>query len=130
MSLPEADKEARSQLCVLVIEDEYSIRSAIADELRAAGLQVVEATNANEAMDYLNSTGRVDLVFTDVNMPGAIDGLELARWTKARRPDVPIFITSGTHSASAAAGLGRFLPKPYSFDAVVLLILQTLTPSS
>jgi two-component system, response regulator PdtaR len=130
MGLPEVDEEPRSQFCVLVIEDEDLIRSAVAEELRAAGLQVIEAINATEAMDYLNSTGEVDLVFTDVNLPGAIGGLELARWMKARRPDVPVFITSGTQSASAVAGLGRFLPKPYLYDTVVSLILQTLTPSS
>ena len=65
---------------VLVVEDEILVRLTMADCLRAAGYVVVEAANATEALAVLTSGEPVDVIFTDVRMPGAMDGLMLARW--------------------------------------------------
>ena len=80
---------------ILIVEDEVLIRSLLADELREAGLAVIEAGRANEALSYLESVGPVDLVFTDVQMPGSLNGQELARHLRNVFPLIPVILTSG-----------------------------------
>lgn len=103
---------------VLVVEDEVLIRMDVADYLRDNGFQVVEAANAAEAVAVLSSTTTVDLVFTDVQMPGAMDGLGLARWIRQHRPGLPIVVTSGRlrsdELTDELAELGPVEQKPYS----------------
>lgn len=64
---------------VLVVEDDVLIRLSVADALRSAGLDVIEAATGDEALTVLASSATVDLVFTDIQMPGSTDGLELAQ---------------------------------------------------
>jgi CheY-like chemotaxis protein len=71
-------------LTVLVIEDEVLVRMVIADYLRECGFRVVEASTADEGMRVLKTNERVDIVFSDVQMPGSLDGFELAQWLRAR----------------------------------------------
>jgi CheY-like chemotaxis protein len=111
---------------VLVIEDEVLIRIAIAEHLRAAGLSVIETVNADEAWSYLKSGGRVDLIFSDIAMPGTMDGLALAKRVKEKFPEIPIVLTSGNAQYAADNIIARFLPKPYSFDGAVKFVLATL----
>lgn len=121
--------EARLQmgpLRVLVIEDEVLLRTALAEELRAAGLTVVEAISADEAWSYLEAGGRADLVFSDVNLPGSMDGVEFARRVRKYHPDLHVVLTSGTFALTAQGEGGKFLPKPYAFDDVVNIVLKTL----
>lgn len=80
---------------VLLAEDEPLIRFDIADELRRLGYQVIEAGNADEAIEVLQSTARLDLVLTDVRMPGSRDGLDVARAVREKRPGVGIIVMSG-----------------------------------
>lgn len=111
---------------VLIVEDESLIRSAIADELREIGLTVVEAANADEAWRYLNGGAPVDIVFSDVQMPGSMNGIELARRLKAAHPALPVILTSGNTPAAAIEGIAPFLPKPYQFDLAVSYIVGVL----
>lgn len=111
---------------VLVIEDEVLIRIALAEELRAAGLNVIETVNADEAWAYLKAGGRVDLVFSDIAMPGTMDGIEFARRLRKHYPTVHVVLTSGNTQKGAVTDLGLFLPKPYSFDAAVKTIREIL----
>lgn len=113
-------------LRVLVIEDEMLIRVALAEELRAAGLSVVESISADEAWSYLQAGGRADLVFSDICVPGSMDGLEFARRVKAHYPDLNVILTSGNFRFIGMEGLGHFLPKPYAFDRAVEFVLETL----
>jgi len=71
---------------VLVVEDEVLVRLMIADELREQGLHVLEASNADDALTILQSSLPVDLLFTDVRMPGRMDGVALARFAHSRFP--------------------------------------------
>ena len=74
---------------VLVVEDEVLIRVVIADYLRECGYRVYEAVNASEALAMLQAPEvSVDIVFSDVEMPGDMDGLGLARWVRANKPSV------------------------------------------
>jgi CheY-like chemotaxis protein len=101
---------------VLVVEDEILVLSLLAETLEDEGFRVVAAENGAEALEALEHGGsRVDVLFTDINMPG-IDGLELARRARALIPGLPVIYASGrvaTVDSSDRVEGGRFLPKPY-----------------
>ena len=108
---------------ILIVEDEILIRATLSDYLQDCGLKVLEASNAAEALEILKSGQQtVELVFTDVMLPGEMDGLGLAAWIKANHPDIEVMLTSGhAHKIDAALGLGKaesFMMKPYEFHAV------------
>src|SRR5439155_25246387 len=81
---------------ILVAEDEILVRFMAAEHLRAAGFNVIEASNAAEAIDVLQSSEPVDLLFSDIAMPGLMNGAMLARWVYVHRPDVPVVLASGS----------------------------------
>ncbi len=123
--IPETEA-ASAKIRILVVEDEVLIRSILADELRASGFVVVEAANAEEALSYLSAGESVDLVFSDIHMPGPLNGLELARKLRLELPQLPIILTSGNPGAEGAKGLGLFLLKPYRIAVALALIAKTL----
>jgi two-component system, response regulator PdtaR len=101
---------------VLIVEDEFLIRMDALDMVRAAGFDAVEAENADEAIGILEARLDITLVFTDIQMPGSMDGLKLAAAIRGRWPPIKIVATSGMLKISEddlPAG-SRFLPKPYS----------------
>ena len=104
---------------ILVVEDDFLIRIDIADYLRGCGWHVVEADTAVEAVAVLESDVSVDLVFSDIKMPGAMDGFGLAAWVREHRPGLRIILTSGVvQRTEAAASLCDEGPigKPYDHD--------------
>lgn len=116
---------------VLVVEDDTLVRMPIAEYLRDCGYHVLEAGSAAEAITALDDNGDVSLVFSDVRMPGAMDGFGLARWLRAHHPDIPIILTSGytssrSLSADVAAGV-RLIEKPYSQAQVARRIQDLLS---
>ncbi|MFM9847496.1 MAG: response regulator [Hyphomicrobiaceae bacterium] len=105
---------------VLVVEDDVLIRLSAADALRSAGFAVVEAATGDEAVAVLGSSAAVDVVFTDIQMPGSIDGLGLAQFVRQTRPDLKIVVTSGHAPEWPSRDLADvFIGKPYSLDRVV-----------
>jgi len=106
---------------VLIVEDEWLLRAHARDVLENAGFDALEAADADEALRVLAEHPEVNALFTDINLPGTLDGLQLARKVYQSRPDIRLLITSG----KIAPGKGQiphegiFLPKPYSPDAVV-----------
>jgi CheY-like chemotaxis protein len=101
---------------VLIVEDEFLLRMDAADMIAGAGFEVVEAANADEAIEILEARRDVTVVFTDIQMPGSMDGLKLARAVRGRWPPIKIVATSGhfnVREIDLPEG-GRFLPKPYS----------------
>ena len=113
---------------VLIVEDEFLLRIDAADMIAAAGFEVVEAGNADEAIEILESRRDITVVFTDIQMPGSMDGLKLARAVRGRWPPIKIVATSG-HASVGETDLpagGRFLPKPYS-PMEVTGVLRELT---
>lgn len=106
---------------VLVVEDEALIRVAIADELRQAGYTVLEAGDADEAIVLLEANDSIRLVFTDIDMPGSMDGLRLAAMVRDRWPPVRIIVTSGKQApvGDSIPSDSRFLPKPYTLTGVI-----------
>ena len=113
---------------VLVVEDELLIRIGAACCLADAGFEVIEAADAEEAIAALEACADVVLVFTDVNMPGQIDGLDLAWEVSRRRPEIPVIVTSGkaTPREDQIPSGGRFLAKPYAPEALPKIVAQAL----
>jgi len=108
---------------VLVVEDEIFIRMAISEYLRSCGYKVIEAASGDEALVVLQHTDiRVDVVFSDIEMPGATDGFALAKWIRSNRPALDVILVgSPPRAANAAADLcesGPY-PKPYEPQALV-----------
>jgi two-component system, response regulator PdtaR len=101
---------------VLIVEDEFLVRMGTRAALEMAGFDVVEAGDADEAIAILAARNDVRLIFTDVHMPGSMDGLKLAHFVRDRWPPVKIVATSGRVrvAESDLPEGGRFLPKPYS----------------
>jgi CheY-like chemotaxis protein len=111
---------------VLVVEDEVLLRNLVAEELRAAGCQVTEAGRADEAIAYIEAGGGADLVFSDVQLPGAADGVDLARVLRRLDADLPVILTSAAATPARVAGDWRFVPKPYDLPRLIDDILATL----
>jgi len=111
------------------VEDEVLISQLVADWLGERGFAVQEAASGDEALRYVDSGAPVDVLFTDVNLPGAIDGAELAQRVREMRPDLPIVYCSGRYGYSE---LGRVVPrsvfvaKPYN-PADICTLLERLT---
>ena len=112
--------DSRQPPTVLVVEDEVVVRMMIADELRNAGFKVVEASNAREGLDLLryNNNG-VRVLFSDVRMPGSMDGAELARVVRTEFPSLKVVLTSGNSGPVDGADHHGFFPKPYRPAQVV-----------
>src|SRR5580693_5242028 len=100
----------------LVVEDEALIRMSAVCMFEDADFDVVEAANAQQALRILASNDNIALVFTDINMPGPLDGLDVAREASRRHPDIAVIITSGKirPPQSAIPEHGIFINKPYS----------------
>jgi CheY-like chemotaxis protein len=108
---------------ILVVEDEVLIRFVVADYLRECGFQILEAGNADEAVELLRTADLgIDLVFSDVHMPGTRDGFDLARWVQEHRPEIPVILTSGLARTAELSedlcALGPIEPKPYNARAL------------
>jgi CheY-like chemotaxis protein len=116
---------------ILVVEDEIMIRLMISHYLRDSGFDVIEASNAQDAVRVLLEL-KVDLVFTDLQMPGSMDGIGLARRIQAEWPDMKVILTSGAVTASALPADLRdratLVQKPYRLDAIAEQIRVLLLP--
>jgi len=113
---------------VLLVEDELFIREDAAAIIRSAGFDVMEAANADEAIKILESNLNVAIVFTDVQMPGSMDGLKLAAAVRGRWPPIKIVATSGLVDIQAhhLPDGGKFLPKPYRPTDVVDILREVM----
>jgi DNA-binding NtrC family response regulator len=109
------------------VEDEFLVRMLISEELRTADFHVIEAVDAEEALAALHSGIRVDLIFSDVRMPGPIDGLGLLAAVQQGFPEMPVIMTSGHLQRDTAFDAPTaFLPKPYTFSQAIKLIEDRL----
>ena len=108
--------DAPSRQMVLIVEDEALVRMTEVGMIEEAGFEVLEATNADEAIVLLEARHDITVVFTDIEMPGSMDGLRLAQAVRGRWPPIKIIATSGRYvvrDGDLPSG-GLFLPKPYS----------------
>ena len=117
---------------ILVVDDEFLIRFMVSDVLREAGYHVVEACDGDEGLTMLQSGQTIDLIVTDVRMPGAIDGMELTRRSKALDPSRRVIVCSGHLRPEESGPADAFLAIPYSVEALLqiakLLLGKTPQP--
>jgi CheY-like chemotaxis protein len=106
---------------VLVVEDELLLKMNVSEELSEAGYDVLNASNADEAIKILEKRNDIHTIFTDINMPGSMDGLKLASAVRHRWPPVNIIITTGRNrpSTEQVPKGSIFLPKPYLPSQVI-----------
>jgi CheY-like chemotaxis protein len=109
---------------VLVVEDEVLIRMVISEYLRGCGYKVIEAANADEAIVVLQQQElTIDVVFTDIEMPGSMDGFGLSRWIRVNRPSLEVILVGSPERAADVAGelceSGPTLSKPYEPQVVL-----------
>jgi CheY-like chemotaxis protein len=121
--VPQAPTRAAPPV-VLVVEDEVILRMAVCAHLRDGGFVVIEAVDAEEAVELLSANKSIALVFSDINMPGPADGDDLAAWIASRYPDIKVLLTSGI----AREGGPPFISKPYSFVELQRRINAMLSP--
>jgi CheY-like chemotaxis protein len=111
---------------VLIVEDEVLLRMHATAVIEAAGFDTVEASNADDAIAILEARKDIRIVFTDIEMPGSMDGLKLSRAVRDRWPPIEIILTSGKRHPQAddLPERGQFFPKPYNPDALIATITQ------
>ncbi|MBL4916932.1 PAS domain-containing protein [Szabonella alba] len=116
---------------ILVVEDDALVRQNLTDQLRSLGYRVLTAATAPEALDIICKISKIDLLFTDIVMPGGMDGLQLARAARSLCPKLQVLFTSGypEHSASdsdCSTLLGDLLGKPYRRFEVASTVRRSL----
>ena len=110
---------------VLLVEDEVVISQLVGEALSERGFTVHRSASADEALDYLKAGGTADMLFTDVNLPGGMNGAELAVQVRQMRPDLPIVYASGRYQPTDIGALvprSVFVSKPYDPDDVGTLL--------
>lgn len=117
------------KVVVLVVEDSTVIRMGAVDLVTFAGYEALEARSADEAISILESRSDIDLVFTDVEMPGTMDGVKLSHYIRHRWPPVKLIVASGRavlEESSLPEGC-QFFPKPYSDHTIVDAMARILS---
>src|SRR6266571_4031652 len=129
---PSIHSTGMAPVTVLIVEDDELVRELGVEFLSDAGFQVLEATNGEEALSLLESNPNVRVLFTDINMPGPLDGITLASVAALQWPHLAIIIGSG-NVLPRSGGLPRgmvFIRKPYDPDSVIRLIRErTMAPA-
>jgi len=115
---------------ILIVEDEAGVRDTTAESLIELGYSVIAVADAAAALDALGD-GAIDLVFSDIVMPGGTNGAELAVKIRAIHPDMPILLTSGYSADAVAKAHGipddiEIIPKPYRHDELAGKLRQLL----
>jgi CheY-like chemotaxis protein len=112
-----------SRHCLLIVEDEVLVRIGIAEALRSVGYLVLEASNAHEALMVLRARPEVALVFTDIRMPGEMDGMGLVQVIRDQFQHLKVIVTSAVRPKESVE---MFVAKPYDIDRLVANIRGVL----
>jgi DNA-binding NtrC family response regulator len=124
-----ANSKPMPQSAVLIVEDDPLLRMLAVDVVTDAGLVSIEASGADEAKEILKRRSDIAVLFTDIDMPGSMNGIGLAQWAKGAMQSIKIIITSGHSSLDGAEGSANwiFVPKPYDIDRVTEKIKHLAT---
>ena len=118
---------------ILIVEDEFLTRAMLSDHLQECGFMVFEAATADEAIHTIERGIPIDLVLTDVRMPGSMNGFGLAKWIGSNKPEISVILASGeatqTEAANELCDQIPFFTKPYDLKAIVGGIRATLDAS-
>jgi DNA-binding NtrC family response regulator len=120
------------RILVLVVEDEPAVRAVAVETLEIDGFKVIESPSADYAVTILQARDDIHVVFTDVTMPGHLNGFDLAQIAKSLHPNISLIVTSGALPSgfSGLAPEARFLQKPYRMTGVIRLIHELTEGSS
>lgn len=117
-----------SRPTVLVVEDEPLLRELVVEELVEAGFEVIAAADGHDALTALSDRTALDVLFTDIRLPGSVDGWEIARAARSRHPRIQVVYASGyTVDRSAQVPDSIYLTKPYLPAEVISRIRQQTT---
>jgi CheY-like chemotaxis protein len=119
-----------SRPVILVVEDEHLVCAYASGIIKDAGFNVVEASNADEAIGILEARKDIRIVFTDIDMPGSMDGLRLAKAIRDRWPPIELILTSGKMGLPKPwlPERGHFLSKPYQPSNLLSAIRNFVAP--
>jgi two-component system, response regulator PdtaR len=126
------DRAARAvPTVVLIVEDEWLLRELAVELVEDAGFVALQAGDADEAVALLEARSDIAAIFTDINMPGSIDGLELAHTVRDRWPLIKILVASGLlrPQQSDLPPSSGFLEKPYRGEAVIAQLCSLVDPT-
>lgn len=111
---------------VLIVEDDALLRMTLVDSLTEHGFHPLEARDAHEAIEILKTAPHIEIVLTDVQMPGTVSGFGLAKWIRENRPGLPVFIASGYPGkweiSSELSADEQFFMKPYDVNHMAALM--------
>ena len=118
-------------MCILLVEDEWLIRTMVAEELTDGGFAVREAADSDEASALIaEDPAAFTLLVTDVHMPGRLDGIGVARLLLERRPDLPVIYTTGRpdvlHALQPLRANEVLLPKPFELSSLLAVVRRLL----
>ena len=113
---------------ILIVEDEAIVRMHAAEIVEEAGFRPIQAEDANKALQIFETNNEIYCVFTDINMPGPMNGIELAVLLKSLRPEIPVLITSGVGAQNRPAMPKDvfFIQKPYQSNELKMVLLMLL----
>ena len=121
-----SDKDAPLNT-ILLVEDDVLVRTDLSDCLRSlGGFKVLEAADADQAVAVLDAVGDVSILISDVRMPGRMDGLALAAWTRAKQPDVKVVLISGELPKAAAEAADMVFSKPVHQPTFLTAVIALL----
>jgi two-component system, response regulator PdtaR len=118
---------------LLVVEDDMLVRLTLVDALGDDGFQVLEAEDANQALEMVCARSEIEAMLTDINLPGGSDGFALARAVRVVRPKMPVVYASGRYTAMEAGKAvdgARFLPKPFTPSLAAAMLWDLIAPQS
>lgn len=117
-----------ASMSILLVDDDNSLLTTISTYLRLKGHCVFEAETGMKAVEVLAAGTAIDFVLSDIEMPGGVDGVGLARWITAHRPGLPIVLTTGRPLDTRAVDGLEVLLKPYRLAEVLAMMSAMLTP--
>jgi len=119
-------KPARQRRRVLVVEDEDLLREIVTIELTDAGYEVIEAATGEAALGLIAARDDIDALFTDIRLPGAVDGWRVAKEFRVRYPDGPVFYATAYSSSQDLVDRSMFFRKPFKLPQLVLCLRAQL----
>ncbi len=118
------------KIAVLVVEDEPITRMDVVDQLEEGGFKVYQAPDADRAIKILEANPAIRVLFTDIDMPGSMDGLKLAAAVRDRWPPIRIVVASGLRKVNldALPDNSRFFSKPYNVNEIAATMRSMVQP--
>src|SRR5438034_8708394 len=129
---PSINPTSTAPVTILIVEDDELVRELGVEFLSDAGFEILEASNGEEALSLLETNPNITVLFTDINMPGPLDGIALASIAAVQWPHLAIIIGSG-NVLPRSGGLPRgitFIRKPYDPESVIRLIHERTTAAA